>query len=215
MNARFFRSASDFRRWLQANGRSAVELWVGFYKVDSGKGGIPYAEALDEALCFGWIDGVRKRVDAISYQIRFTPRRPKSHWSRVNIGHAERLKQSGKMTPAGLAAYAARGAARRDRDRDEQTADPLSPELRRYFQAQQRAWGFFQSQPPGCRRRAVRWVMSAKREETRRRRLTHLIEHTKQGRRPRLVGSSSGVAEPQNAQSTGRVSAASGRKPSS
>lgn len=190
MNPRFFRSASDFRRWLQANGRSAVELWLGFYKVDAGKGGITYAEALDEALCFGWIDGVRKRVDAISYQIRFTPRRPKSHWSRVNIGHAERLKQSGKMTPAGLAAYAARDAARVGRYTYEQTASTLPPELLRRFQARKRAWDFFQSQPPGCQRKTVRWVMSAKREETRRRRLTHLIEDSTEGRRLRpLAGS--------------------------
>lgn len=184
MNTRFFKAASDFRRWLETNGERAPEQWVGFYKVDSGKGGITYAEALDEALCFGWIDGLRKSVDAVSYRIRFTPRRPKSIWSRVNIGHAERLKQSGKMTPAGLKAHVARDVARTNRYSFERADCELSAEARRTFQADKRAWDFFQSQPPGYQRTAIWWVVSARRAETRQRRLSQLIEDSTQGRRP-------------------------------
>ncbi len=98
----FFKSPAELRRWLKEHHLSALELWIGFYKKDSGKGGLTYAEALDEALCFGWIDGIRQRVDEISYTNRFTPRRPKSIWSKINTGHAERLIKSGKMRAAGL-----------------------------------------------------------------------------------------------------------------
>jgi len=103
---KFFKSSSDFRQWLEANHASVRELWVGFFKKDSGKGGINYAEAVDEALCFGWIDGLKKRVDDLSYTHRFTPRKPKSNWSLTNFRHFERLKQSGRMTSAGLKAFA-------------------------------------------------------------------------------------------------------------
>ena len=108
MKIKFFKSSSDFRQWLEANHARVRELWVGFFKKDSGKGGITYAEAVDEALCFGWIDGLKKRVDDLSYAHRFTPRKPKSNWSLTNIRHVERLKQSGRIASAGLKAYAAR-----------------------------------------------------------------------------------------------------------
>ena len=183
MNTRYFKSASAFRRWLATTGEHSPEQWIGFYKVDSGRGGITYAEELEEALCFGWIDGLRQSVDAVSYRIRFTPRRPKSIWSRVNIGHAERLKQAGKMTPAGLKAYAARDTARSGIYTYEQAAGTLSPEVRKTFQADKRAWDFFQSRPAGYQRTAIRWVRSAKKEETRQRRLAQLIEDSSQGRR--------------------------------
>ncbi len=103
MKVQFFKTQADFRRWLEKNGTKAKELWVGFYRKDSGKAGITYAQALDEALCFGWIDGIRKSVDDQSYTNRFTPRRPKGNWSKVNTGHVERLTRTGMMTPAGLA----------------------------------------------------------------------------------------------------------------
>ena len=108
MNIQFFKSASAFRRWLGANHARVTELWVGFFKKDSGKSGITYAEAVDEALCFGWIDGLKKRVDEFSYTQRFTPRKHRSIWSRVNIQHVARLKKAGRVTPAGLQAFEAR-----------------------------------------------------------------------------------------------------------
>jgi len=105
---KYFKSASGFRRWLEVNHARVTELWVGFFKKDSGKGGLTYSQALDEALCFGWIDGLKKRVDELSYTHRFTPRKPKSNWSLINLQHVERLSKAGHMMPAGLKAYAAR-----------------------------------------------------------------------------------------------------------
>ena len=102
MAGKFFKTQAALRSWFKANGATATELWIGFYKKDSGKTGITYAEALDEALCFGWIDGIRKAVDDVSFKNRFTPRRPKGNWSKINTGHVERLTKAGKMTPAGL-----------------------------------------------------------------------------------------------------------------
>src|SRR5262245_50086516 len=106
MKIQYFKSASAFRHWLEGNHARASELWVGFFKKDSSKGGLSYAEAVDEALCFGWIDGLKKRVDDLSYMHRFTPRKPRSNWSRINIRKVARLKKAGRMTPAGLKAYA-------------------------------------------------------------------------------------------------------------
>lgn len=103
MKVRYFRTQADLRRWLEKNGAKAKEIWIGFYKRGSGKVGVTYAQALDEALCFGWIDGIRKRVDEVSYTNRFTPRRPKGKWSKINTGHIERLTKAGVMMPAGLA----------------------------------------------------------------------------------------------------------------
>src|ERR1043166_9644986 len=108
MKIRHFKSAREFRRWLEANHARACELWVGFFKKASGQGGLTYPEAVDEALFFGWIDGLKKRVDELSYTHRFTPRRPKSNWSPLNIRHVERLNKAGRMMPAGPKAYAAR-----------------------------------------------------------------------------------------------------------
>jgi len=108
MKITYFKSAAEFRRWLEENHARVSELWIGFFKKDSGKVGITYAEAVDEALCFGWIDGIKKQVDELSYTHRFTPRRPKSNWSRLNVRHVERLKRAGRMAAAGLNAYLAR-----------------------------------------------------------------------------------------------------------
>lgn len=102
---RFFRTPAELRRWLERKHAAEQELWIGFYRKDSGKGGVTYPEALDEALCFGWIDGIRKRLDDVSYTTRFTPRKPRSIWSNVNIGHVKRLKAAGRMAAAGLAAF--------------------------------------------------------------------------------------------------------------
>lgn len=160
-----------------------MELWVGFYKVGSGKAGITYAEALDEALCFGWIDGVRKRVDAARYTIRFTPRRPKSNWSRVNLAHVERLKKSGRMTSAGVKAHVTREPARTETYSFERACCALSSTDEKAFKSDQKAWDFFQAQSPWYRRTTTWWVVSAKKAETRTRRLSQLITDSAHGRR--------------------------------
>ena len=183
MKLKYFKSQSDFRQWLEANHASASELWVGFYKLDSGKGGLTYPQAVDEALCFGWIDGLKKRVDEFSYTQRFTPRKAKSTWSRINIRHAERLQKAGRMTPAGLKAFAARDPARSGVYSFENVPRQLSPALERQFKADKSAWAFFERQPPGYGRVASFWVMSAKQEETRQRRLARLMADSRQGRR--------------------------------
>jgi len=186
---KYFKSAADFRVWLEVNHASVTELWIGFYKKDSGKGGITYAEALDEALCFGWIDGIKKRVDEFSYTHRFTPRKPKSIWSLINIGHVKRLTKAGRMMPAGEQAFAARTAKRSGVYSFENRPRELSPELQRRFKSDQAAWEFFQQQPPGYGRLMAFWIMSAKQEETRQRRLAQLMNDSKCGRRVGLLSS--------------------------
>jgi uncharacterized protein YdeI (YjbR/CyaY-like superfamily) len=183
MKINYFKSASEFRRWLELNQARVSELWVGFFKKDSGRGGLTYAEAVDEALCFGWIDGVKKRVDELSYTHRFTPRRPRSNWSRINIQHAERLKKAGRMTPAGLKAYAARVPERSGVYSFENAPRILAAADEERFKAEKVAWEFFQRQPPGYQRLAIWWIVSAKKPETRSRRLGRLIDDSRNGRR--------------------------------
>jgi uncharacterized protein YdeI (YjbR/CyaY-like superfamily) len=131
------------------------ELWAGFFKKDSGKAGITYAEAVDEALCFGWIDGLKKRVDELSYTHRFTPRKPKSNWSRINIQHAERLKRAGRMTTTGLKTFAQRDPEKSGVYSFENAARELTPADKRRFKADRAAWEFFQRQPSGYQRTAI------------------------------------------------------------
>ena len=183
----YFKSAADFRQWLEANHAGASELWVGFYRKDSGRGGLTYAEAVDEALCFGWIDGLKKRVDEVSYTHRFTPRKPKSNWSLTNIRHVKRLKKAGRMKPSGLKAFAARETAKSGVYSFENKPRQLSSDLERQFKADQAAWEFFQRQPLGYRRLASFWVMSAKQGATRERRLARLMTDSSQGRRLGLL----------------------------
>ena len=183
VNPKYFKSASAFRRWLEVNHARVRELWVGFFKKSSGKGGLTYAEAVEEALCFGWIDGLKKRVDDLSYTHRFTPRKPKSNWSRINLQHVERLKQAGRMTAAGLKAYAAREPERSGRYSFENAPRKLAPADEKLFRADKDAWEFFQRQPPGYQRIAIWWVISAKKPETRARRLGQLIATSRNGRR--------------------------------
>jgi uncharacterized protein YdeI (YjbR/CyaY-like superfamily) len=183
---RFFSSAGELRRWLEENHDSAGELLVGFNKKASGRGGISWEEAVDEALCFGWIDGVRPSGDEHTYAIRFTPRRRGSAWSARNVERVEALSAEGRMRPAGVAAFEARDRSKRPyRATDEL---PLSGELERRFREDEAAWIFFEGQAPWYRRNASRWVMSAKREETRERRLAQLIEDSAAGRRIRQLG---------------------------
>ncbi len=178
-----FASADDFRRWLENNHAIATELLVGFYKKSSGKGGLTYPEAVDELLCFGWIDGVKRRVDGESYTHRITPRKPGSIWSNVNVGHVERLTQAGKMHASGLKAFASRNAKKTGIYSFEKRPQKFPAALEKLFRADKKAWTHWQVQPPGYQRVAIYWVTSAKQEETRRRRLAELIAITANGQR--------------------------------
>jgi uncharacterized protein YdeI (YjbR/CyaY-like superfamily) len=178
-----FRTPAAFRAWLEKNHATAAELEVRLFKVHAARRGITYAQALDEALCFGWIDGVIHRLDEDSFRQRYTPRRPRSTWSRRNIEHVERLKKAGRMTPAGLAAYEARDrlqapAAWYDKERPE-----LSPQCLQALRANGKAWAHFQAQAPSYRHMTTHWVMSAAKEETRARRLGILIDCSARGRK--------------------------------
>ncbi len=179
----FFASAADFRAWLEANYDKAPELWMGFYKKGSPQKGITYKEAVDEALCFGWIDSVARSIDAVSYGQRFTPRRKRSIWSAVNNARVEALSRAGLMHPAGLAAFEQRDPARTNQYSSEQGEVRLAPPYEDLFRADRQAWDFFQSQPPSYRKPATWWVMSAKKEETRERRLATLMADSRAGRR--------------------------------
>lgn len=183
MEIAFFQSASDFREWLTRNYDKVRELWVGFYKKKSGKVGISYQEAVDEALCFGWIDGLKKAVDDVSYTHRFTPRKVKSFWSAVNINRVGELKRAGRMMPPGLKAFAGRDELKARQYSYERSACKLEASQEKQFRGNAKAWEFFQAQPPGYRRTATWWVISAKREETRGKRLAKLIETSEHGRR--------------------------------
>jgi len=184
----FFPSPADFRAWLEKNHQQARELLVGFHKRDSGKPSITWPEAVDQALCFGWIDGVRRSFGPSAYTIRFSPRKPSSTWSAINIGRAKELTAQGLMRPAGLAAFEARLAKKSAVYSYEQRASAqFDAAAERRFRANRAAWEFFEQQPPGYRRTDTYWVVTAKREETRARRLAILIADSAQGRRIGLL----------------------------
>jgi uncharacterized protein YdeI (YjbR/CyaY-like superfamily) len=183
----FFKTADRLRRWLEKNHASATELWIGFYRKASGKGGITYEQALEEALCFGWIDGVRKRLDDEAYVQRFTPRTAKSYWSAVNIKRVEGLKAAGRMHEAGLAAFERRDRSKTEAYSFERQHAQLDPASEKQFRANAKAWSFFQSQAPWYRRVVIHWVSSAKKEETRQRRLAVLISDSAAGQRINLL----------------------------
>lgn len=182
--AEYFDAPQAFRAWLEAHHETATEIVVGYHKKATGRPSMTWAESVDEALCFGWIDGVRRRVDEARYTIRFTPRKPGSIWSEVNVARATALLAEGRMRPAGMKAFEARSAARTgvySYERDEEAA--LPPEMEKRFRASPKAWAFFQEQAPWYRRTALHWVTSAKREATRESRLAQLMEHSAAGRR--------------------------------
>jgi uncharacterized protein YdeI (YjbR/CyaY-like superfamily) len=164
----FFPHAEAFRQWLVANALSATELLVGFHKVGSGQPSMSWSESVDEALCFGWIDGVRRRIDDDTYSIRFTPRKPGSTWSAINIAKVAQLEAEGRMTPAGLAAFAKRSEAKSGiySYEREASAELTASELRD-FKRQKAAWAFFQGMPAGYQKVVFHWVTSAKKPETR------------------------------------------------
>lgn len=178
----FFTDATAFRAWLAANAASAAELLVVYRKVSSGQPNMSWSESVDEALCFGWIDGRRQRIDEHSYSIRFTPRKPVSIWSDINIAKVQRLRAEGKMTPAGEQAYALRSVARSGvyyHEQDEAaelTADELGE-----FKRHAPAWTFFDATPPGYRKRITHWIVSARKAETRAARLVKLIQASAEG----------------------------------
>jgi uncharacterized protein YdeI (YjbR/CyaY-like superfamily) len=179
----FFSSQAVFRSWLEDNHDRSVLLWVGLYRRDSGKGGITYPEALDEALCFGWIDGLRRRVDEVSYAIRFTPRKPDSIWSAVNTKRVGYLIKLERMHSCGLKVFEGRDRKRANLYSYERQNSKLEPGHERKFKADKKAWDFFCAQAPWYQRTATHWVVSAKQEATRTRRLNQLIEDSANQRR--------------------------------
>jgi len=187
MEPTFFKTPADFRKWLAKNHSSATELLVGFYKKDSGKPSITWPESVDEAICFGWIDGVRRGIDDVSYSIRFTPRKKTSTWSAINIARAAELTKLGRMQPAGLRAFEHRRESKSAIYSYENETRILPSADEKKLRANKKAWEFFNAQPPGYRRVAIYWVTSAKKEETRVRRLATLIEDSANGRRLGIV----------------------------
>jgi uncharacterized protein YdeI (YjbR/CyaY-like superfamily) len=171
----FFAKQSDFRKWLQKNHKKETELLVGFYKVGSGKPSMTWPQSVDQALCFGWIDGVRKSIDKESYQIRFTQRKPKSIWSAINIGKIEELKKQGLMQPVGLASFEKRIEGKSRIYSYEKGEAELTQKFKKQFKANKKAWDYFQSLAPSYRRVSTHWVMNAKQETTRLKRLNQLI----------------------------------------
>ncbi len=184
MTPTFFANAQAFRAWLEQHAANATELLVGFHKVGSGKPCMSWPESVDEALCFGWIDGVRRRIDDDSYSIRFTPRKPSSIWSVVNIAKMDALRAAGKMLPAGEAAFALRSEAKSGIYSHERSDLPaLSEAERERFRHDPAAWAYFEACPPGYRKTVLHWITNAKKEETRAGRLAQLMQACAAGKR--------------------------------
>ncbi len=183
MKPKFFPTQTDFRQWLEENHATETELLVGFYKVGSNKPSMTWPQSVDEALCFGWIDGVRRSVDAESYVIRFTPRKTKSVWSAVNIKKFAELTAKGLMKPAGIAAFVKRTEDKSRIYAYENKPTNLPDEFEKLFRLNAAAWEFFEKQPKGYRKTMMFWIMSAKQETTRKSRLKKLIFESENGRR--------------------------------
>jgi uncharacterized protein YdeI (YjbR/CyaY-like superfamily) len=183
MDAMFFPTPADFRAWLAEHHDSETELWVGLHKKASGRPGITWPESVDQALCYGWIDAVRKSIDAESYRIRFTRRKPGSHWSKVNIKRIGELIEQGLVQPAGLKAFESRSEGKSGRASYEQESVEFPPEYLAELKSDAAAWTFFSTQAPSHQRTATWWVISAKREETRRKRLAILVSDSASGLR--------------------------------
>ncbi|MEQ9423998.1 MAG: YdeI/OmpD-associated family protein [Cyclobacteriaceae bacterium] len=176
MEPKFFATGKDFRKWLSKNFDKLDEQWIGYYKKATKKPSITWPESVDVALCFGWIDGLRKKIDEEAYMIRFTPRKPNSHWSVVNLKRVKELKKEGLMEKSGLAAYAKRKESRTAKASYEQKNVKLAPEYLSKLKADKKAWGYFDAKAPSYKKQCIWWVMSAKQEATRVRRLEQLIE---------------------------------------
>lgn len=183
MKPKFFKKPADLRKWFEQNHETIEELWVGYHKKATGKPSITWPESVDQALCFGWIDGIRKSVDEHSYMIRFTPRRPKSVWSAINIKKVKELTEKGLMHPNGSAAFDKKEDHRSGIYSFEQDKKNLKlpPDYEKQFKANKKAWAFYQSMPPSYRRTSAHWVISAKQEATRLKRLQTLITDSEEG----------------------------------
>jgi uncharacterized protein YdeI (YjbR/CyaY-like superfamily) len=175
LDIKYFKSSSEFRKWLDKNHAQATELWVGFYKKDSNIKGITYPEAVDQALCFGWIDGIKKKVDELSYTHRFTPRKSKSNWSSTNLKRVGELSKLGLMQPSGIEKFNRRDKKKIKQYSYEREIRTLDQSYFTIFKTHSDAWSFFISQAPSYQKVANYWIMSAKKEETRLRRLNILI----------------------------------------
>jgi uncharacterized protein YdeI (YjbR/CyaY-like superfamily) len=188
MFATFFPTQSHLRKWFEKNHNKADELWVGYYKKTTGKPSITWQESVDEALCFGWIDGIRKSVDDESYKIRFTPRRKSSIWSTINIKRINELIKLGLVQPAGLEVFNNRDFKRTNQYSFEKENVKLSKEFEKKIKANKKAWEYFQHLAPTYKKPSIWWVMSAKKEDTKLRRLNTLIKCSEEGRKiPPLV----------------------------
>ncbi|NSL88687.1 bacteriocin-protection protein [Chitinophaga sp. Mgbs1] len=185
MKPTFFEKAADFRKWLDKNHSKAAELIVGFYKTSSGRKSMTWSESVDQALCYGWIDAVRKSIDEESYYIRFCPRKPNSIWSAINLKKVEDLTAQGLMMPAGLAVFRQRNESRTNIYSHENEARSLSPAYEQKFRARKKAWEFFESQAPSYIKVSIHWVMSAKQAATQESRLDKLIAESAAGKRMR------------------------------
>ncbi len=181
MKPKFFPSPEEFRKWLEKNHKKETELLVGFYKVDSGKPSMTWSQSVDQALCFGWIDGVRNSIDENSYQIRFTPRKPTSIWSAINIQKFSELTKNGLMQPAGIASFQNRKENKSKIYTYENEEKDFSPEFEKKFKSNKAAWKYFQSLAPSYQKLSKGWVMNAKQEATKIKRLSELIKDCKKG----------------------------------
>jgi uncharacterized protein YdeI (YjbR/CyaY-like superfamily) len=182
MQPRFFATPDEWRDWFERHHAAAAELWVGFYKRGTGRPSITWPESVDQALCFGWIDGVRRRIDDERYVIRFTPRRKGSTWSTVNVARVKELTRLGLMRPAGRLAHDTQAPAKTGIYSYERKRAKLPAALAAKFKRNRKAWTYFQAQPPWYRQLAVWWIVSAKKEETRERRLATLVTASAAGR---------------------------------
>ena len=187
MSPIFFAKQSDLRKWFEKNHEKQKELLVGFYKKDSGKASITWPQSVDEALCFGWIDGIRKSIDEVSYSIRFTPRNTKSIWSAINIKKVENLTKLGLMKPEGITAFKKLDQSKSIIYSFEQRVVKFDKNYETIFKNNKKAWKYFTNQIPSYKKPAIHWVMSAKQEETRLRRLKFLISDSAQEQKVALL----------------------------
>jgi uncharacterized protein YdeI (YjbR/CyaY-like superfamily) len=184
----FFSTQKHFRKWFEKNHKKEKELFVGYYKVSSGKPSVTWSESVDEALCFGWIDGIRRSVDDESYCIRFTPRKPNSNWSAINIKKVEDLTKLGLMKPEGLHSFSLRKENKSKIYSYENPLVSFDKSFEKLFKANKKAWAFYQTTTPTYRKVTTRWVMSAKQEETRLKRLEELIRDSQVGKKIKALG---------------------------
>ena len=196
MKAKFFKSSTDYRQWLEEHSAKSCELWVGYFKVGSGKASLTWPESVDHALCYGWIDGIRRNIDEAQYMIRFTPRKPTSTWSAVNIKRVEILVEQGLMRPAGLAAYKARRENKTGIYSYEQRPTQLPEPYDSILEKNAHALEFFAAQTALYRRAAIWWIVSAKKEETRQRRLEQLVADSSRRKKKAILESKNLIATP-------------------